>query len=375
MNVILEPQISVGEKPGLLNLSGAWNISHASILNRKLNAIFDQQLDIKQIDCADIEELDSAGALLLVEFLAEFKKRQIEINLSGLNERYLNLLQMIIAEDKRIHQSPNLPLNPNWFYLLGVWATEKYCAFRDFLAFIGESATLLVESARKPLKFYWDGIIQTIDDVGYQALGIVALLSFLVGIVLTYQIAIELKTYGANIYIVDITGLIILREFGPLITAIIAGGRTSTSFTAQIGTMKVNEEIDALRTMGVSPIQRLVLPKMIGALIAIPLLTVWADIFGVLGSMFMSKTLLGIQYYSFLHRFQHAIEVRHYISGLIKTPVFAILIAAVGCFQGFQVASSADSVGRRTTQAAVQSIFLIIIADAIFSVLFSWRGL
>ena len=139
--------------------------------------------------------------------------------------------------------------------------------------------------------------------------------------------------------------------------------------------MKVNEEIDALRTMGISPIQRLVIPKVIGTLIAIPLLAVWADAFGVLGGMFMARSILDINYISFLHRFQEAVDAGEYIKGLIKTPVFALVIAAVGCFQGFQVASSADSVGSKTTQAAVQAIFLIIIVDAAFSVLYSWRGM
>lgn len=367
--------IRIDKDAGLLLCLGEWTILHIEQLTRQLKNLPDQVPNIQQVDCTSLEALDSAGALMLVDLLAEYKKRQTKISLSGLKEKYQTLLRLVIAEDEHMHRLPPLPKQPNWFYLVGEWAAQKFFSAWDFLAFVGESSISLGRALLKPASLCFQGIIQTIDDVGYQALGIVALLSFLIGIVLTYQVAQELQTYGANIYVVDLVGLIMLREFGPLITAIIAAGRTSTSFTAQIGTMKVNEEIDALRTMGISPIQRLVIPKMMGTLIAIPLLAVWADAFGVLGGMFMSRTILDINYLSFLHRFQEAVDAGEYLKGLIKTPVFAMVIAAVGCFQGFQVASSADSVGNKTTQAAVQAIFLIIIVDAAFSMLYSWRGM
>src|SRR3990167_9433939 len=244
-----------------------------------------------------------------------------------------------------------------------------------FLSFVGEMMMAFFELIARPRRLAWRLILRNIEDVGYHAMPIVALLIFLVGLVLTYQIALELSSYNANIYIVDITGMVILREFAPLITAIIIAGRTSTAFTAQIGTMKVNEEIDALYTMGVPPIHRLAVPKLIATVVALPLLTVWADVFGVLGSMVMAKIQLDVTFYAYLERFEHTISVRHYIVGLIKAPVFAMIVAAVGCFQGFRVVGTADDVGRRTTHSAVQSIFLIIITDAVFSIIFSWRDI
>lgn len=367
--------IQIDKDAGSLICLGEWTVLHLEQLTRRLKKIPSQAPTIRQIDCAQIQALDSAGALMLVDLLADYKKRNIQITLSGLKEKYQTLLRLIISEDGKMHRLPPLPRQPNWFYLVGKWAAEKFISARDFLTFVGEASINLGRIILKPVNLCFRGVIQTMDDVGYQALGIVALLSFLVGIVLTYQVALELQTYGANIYVVDLVGLIMLREFGPLVTAIIAAARTSTAFTAQIGTMKVNEEIDALRTMGISPMQRLVIPKVIGALIAIPLLAVWADAFGVLGGMFMCRSILDINYISFMHRFQDAVDASEYVKGLIKTPVFAVVIAAVGCFQGFQVAGSADSVGRKTTQAAVQAIFLIIIVDAAFSVLYSWRGM
>ena len=179
----------------------------------------------------------------------------------------------------------------------------------------------------------------------------------------------------ANIFVVDVTGIGILREFAPLITAIIMAGRTSTSFAAMIGSMKVNEEIDALGVMGIKPIRRLVMPRVIALIIVMPLLIVWADIFGILGSMLMAKHSLGISYAVFVDRLKNDVPVVHYLLGVIKAPAFALAIGTVGCFQGLSVANSAVSVGAKTTKAAVQAIFLIIILDALFSILFSWMNL
>jgi phospholipid/cholesterol/gamma-HCH transport system permease protein len=246
--------------------------------------------------------------------------------------------------------------------------------FFEFHSFIG-LALFTVKQWFQPKNIQWNSIFKIVEETGCKALPIIGLLSFLIGIVLAYQMGLQLKDYGANAYIVDFSGLAILREFGPLITAIIVAGRTGSAFTAQIGIMKINEEIDALKTFGLSPVERLVLPRIFGLLIAIPLLTVWADAFGIMGCMVMANGMLDLGYADFLARFQQVIELKTYALGLIKTPVFAVLIAQVGCFQGFQVGYSADSVGSQTTRSVVQSIFLIIITDAFFSVLYSWQGL
>ena len=166
-------------------------------------------------------------------------------------------------------------------------------------------------------------------------------------------------------------GLSVLREFGPLLTAIMVAGRTGSAFTAQLGIMKINQEIDALNTMSVTPAELLLLPRLIGLVIVLPLLTIWADIFGVLGGMLMANNMLGVTWHEFLQRFQHAIPVRALIIGLGKAPVFALLIGSIGCFQGMQVQGSAESVGKRTTKSVVLAIFFIIVADAIFSIIFS----
>jgi phospholipid/cholesterol/gamma-HCH transport system permease protein len=214
-----------------------------------------------------------------------------------------------------------------------------------------------------------------IRSAGVDALPIVAILSFLLGIVVAYQAADQLRRFGANIFVADLVGLAMLREFAPLITAVILAGRSGSAYAAQIGTMAVTEEIDAMRTIGLSPIEVLVLPKLLALLVAVPLLTVFADILGVAGGMVMAQAQLGVGYADFLDRFVNAISVTSYLVGIGKAPVFAAIIALVGCFQGLRTRGGADSVGRQTTRSVVQAIFLVIVADAVFSIMFSIFGL
>ena len=218
-------------------------------------------------------------------------------------------------------------------------------------------------------------MLHNMQHVGYDALPIVALLSLLIGMVIAYQAATQLARYGANIFIADLVGHSILRELGPMMVAIIVAGRSGSAYAAQIGTMKVSEEIDALRTLGISPYEMLVVPKMVALVIVLPLLTVFADVIGVLGGMLVAKFQLDVGAYAFLDRFDDTIQPATFLFGVGKAPVFAVIIAMVGCYQGFSASGSADSVGRHTTLSVVQSIFLIIIADAIFSVLASATSL
>jgi phospholipid/cholesterol/gamma-HCH transport system permease protein len=194
------------------------------------------------------------------------------------------------------------------------------------------------------------------------------------GVVIAYQGSEQLKTFGANIFIVDLVGISLLREIAPLVTAILVAGRSGSAYTAQIGTMRVTEELDALRALGVSPMGLLVFPRALALVIALPLLTVFADVLGVFGGMLIAWSQLGITFTEFLARFENAIALKHYLIGIGKTPVFAVIIALVGCYQGLQVVGGVDSVGRHTTISVVQGIFLVIVSDAFFSVLFSWWG-
>jgi len=221
----------------------------------------------------------------------------------------------------------------------------------------------------------WRPLLAVLETAGAHALPIVGLLSFLMGLVIAYQGGVQLRNYGANIFVVELVALTMLRELAPLLTAIIVAGRTGSAFTAQIGTMRVTEEVDALATIGISPMALLVVPKLLGLMIALPLLALFADIAGILGGMVMAALMLGVAFPDFLDRLPMAVDLTSLFIGLGKAPVFAAIIALVGCYQGFQVGGSAESVGRQTTLSVVQAIFLVIVVNAVFSVAFSILGI
>ncbi|MBC7621226.1 MAG: ABC transporter permease [Candidatus Saccharibacteria bacterium] len=241
----------------------------------------------------------------------------------------------------------------------------------SMLSFVGETSIALAGWIAHPGRVRWRPIMFNVRSAGIDALPIVGLLSFLLGIVVAYQGADQLRQFGANIFVTDLVGLSMLREFAPLMTAIIIAGRSGSAYAAQIGTMAVTQEIDAMRTLGIAPLEMLVLPKVIALVIALPLLTVFADVMGIAGGMLMAQAQLGVSYSEFLGRFPHAVSVTSFLVGIGKAPVFAVIVALAGCFQGFLTRGGPQSVGQHTTRAVVQSIFLVIVADALFSIAFS----
>ncbi|MGH7116504.1 MAG: MlaE family ABC transporter permease, partial [Stellaceae bacterium] len=241
-----------------------------------------------------------------------------------------------------------------------------------FLGLVVETALRLL---RHPGRLRWTAMVAQMEQTGVNALAIVGMLSFLVGVVIAYQGADQLRHFGAEIYTVDLLGVSVLRELGVLMTAILIAGRSGSAFTAQIGTMRVNEEIDALRTIGLDPIEVLVIPRLFGLLLSLPMLTIYANLMGLLGGCLMAWGVLGITIPQFVHELQTALSPRTFWIGVIKAPFFAAIIATIGCYEGFQVSSSAESVGRLTTLSVVEAIFLVIVADAVFSVFFSMLGI
>lgn len=358
---------------GQVICAGKWTVDSIGDIARNLPKLSlpDGQTLNFQMDA--IASMDSAGAYLLLKFVKGLEKAKNVITFSGFHEMHQEIYDLVKkdVEEMKIPKRTN-PKVMGVLEEIGVEAYEKYHTACDLLNFLGKTFYNFYLVLRK-LKFpAWRGILVTIERSGYHSLPIIGLLLFLIGVVLSYQMGLQLKQYGANIYIVGLSGTAILREFGPLITAIIVAGKNASSFTAEIGTMQINEEIDALHTLGLSPTERLVLPKIFGVLIALPLLTIWANAFGVMGAMAMSKSLLHITYADYIARFKHDVSLRNYFIGLSKAPIFAIVIAGVGCFQGLQVEKNAESLGRKTTISVVQSIFLIIVIDAWFSMMFSW---
>ena len=317
--------------------------------------------------------MDSTGAWVLLQWIQHWQQSGLAISLQKFHKEHEALLELIKSQGDIATAPRRQPLG--LLAHIGKATLDGYQELLEFCSFTGEIFVLSLGWLRDPLRIRWHSISSGLQATGFNALIIVGLLSFLIGVVLAYQMGLQLINYGANIFVVDLLGISLFREFGPLITAIILAGRTGSSYAAQIGTMKLNEEVDVLRTLGLSPTELLVLPKFFALIIALPLLAIWADIFGVVGGMVMSKGLLDISYVDFIKRFNKVVELREFYVGLIKTPVFAALIASIGCFQGFQVHGSATSVGRHTTTSVVQGIFMIIVADAGFSVLFGSLGI
>ena len=284
-------------------------------------------------------------------------------------------LGLAVAERYRaspdVKPAPAAAPPPGMLVRIGQGATGAFEQALALLGFVGECALALAACVAKPARLRWRPILFNIRSAGFDALPVVALLAFLLGVVIAYQGAGQLRQYGANIFVADLVGLSMLREFAPLIVAIILAGRSGSAYAAQIGTMAVTEEIDAMRTLGIAPLDVLVLPKLLALVVVLPLLTVFADVIGVLGGMVMARAQLGVGYIEFLERFVKAVSVTAYLIGICKAPVFAAIIAVVGCFQGFRTKGGADSVGRQTTRSVVQAIVLVIVADALFSIAFS----
>jgi phospholipid/cholesterol/gamma-HCH transport system permease protein len=359
--MLTHAQILFDEELTRFNCVGSWSVVGVDGLLKQLTTVDLPEAEKITISGKGIIQFDSAGALALIHCLNVLKQRKNQVELEDFSERQQQLLELIqTKEDVTSYHIPHSP-KENIFYKIGKES---------------DIATKIFESFGNWRRFQLPSIVANIDSTGIKALPILALLSFLIGVVLAYQMGLQLTTYGANSFIAYLSGMAIFREFAPLITAIIVAGRTSSAFTAQLGSMKVNEEVDALLTMGLSPTELLVIPKVLGLLLVFPLLIFWADIFGILGAMIMSNHMLGIGSLDFLQRLRDSVGLSQLMLGLYKAPAFALLIALVGCFQGFRVeAGTENNIGSQTTKSVVQSLFLIIIADAVYSIIYSWMRL
>ena len=359
--------------PQELALSGSWTARGIGAIERQLESVRVPSKTEAIADGARIEALDTAGAWVLQKLLLRLRDEGIVVTLRGLRPEFAKLLEAVgrQAADQTDTLSPVASAPSSKLEGLGRSAEAAFEQTVALLGFVGESAVALAGCAAHPARFRWRPILYNIRSAGFDALPIVGLLSFMLGIVIAYQGADQLRQYGANIFVADLVGLSMLREFAPLITAIIIAGRSGSAYAAQIGTMSVTEEIDAMRTLGIAPLDLLVLPKIVALVIALPLLTVFADVLGVFGGMIMARAQLGVGFGEFLDRFVKAVSITAYLIGICKAPVFAAIIAVVGCFQGFRTKGGADSVGRQTTRSVVQSIFLVMVADGLFSIAFS----
>ena len=369
----IEADIRPGAAPAEMVCAGAWTLRGIAPLEARLEALPWPATGELSIDCSGIAAMDTSGAWLLHRTVHALQGRGRSVRLHGLRAEFDALLKLIAS--RAAAPRPEAAPAPG---MLEEFGRRRWIGFLDvlgMLAFLGEAALVALRSLARPRRIRWRPVLHNLQTGGFEALPITGLLSFLLGIVIAYQGAEQLRRFGANIYVADLVGLSMVRELSPLMTAIIVAGRSGSAYTAQIGTMKVTEEIDALRTIGVAPIELLVLPKVLALVIALPLLTAYTDVMGILGGMVMARAQLDVGYGTFLERLDDAISLTSFLIGVGKAPVFAVIIALVGCYQGFQVTGSADSVGRQTTVSVVQAIFLVIVTDALFSIVFSWLGI
>lgn len=360
--------------PNSLVLAGGWTARGLGTIVAQLDG-FQLATDAAgQIDAHGIDALDTAGAWILHKLLTRLRTNGAEVTLQGLQPDHERLLEVVTQHEEKQAREPAPTATaapPHLLERVGRSAGSAWEQLYAMLGFLGETAQAFAGCVIHPTRVRWRPIFFNIRRAGFDALPIVGMLSLLLGVVVAYQGADQLRQYGANIFVADLVGLSMLREFAPLITAITIAGRSGSAFAAQIGTMSVTEEIDAMRTLGIAPLELLVVPKVIALVIALPLLTVFADVLGVAGGMVMARTQLDVGYTEFLDRMSKAVSVTSYLVGIAKAPVFAIIISVVGCFQGFRTRGGADSVGLQTTRSVVQSIFLVIVADALFSIAFS----
>ena len=347
--------------------SGALTLAQIGNLPNRLNA---HSGAVSTIDLSGIERLDTIGAWIVHRFAKETGAR-----VEGLSADAEHLLAQVGASQQSVKMRPDSG-NPIRRVLgeIGAATLVGFHTLGGLLEFFGMVCIAFARTIRHPSKFRLNAVIQRFEVVGVSALGIIGLMSFLIGIVIAQQGAVQLRQFGAEIYTINLIGRLTTRELGVLMTAIMVAGRSGSAFAAQLGTMKLTEEIDAMRTIGVSPTEALVLPRLYAAVLMMPLLGFYASVLAIIGGGIFCWAVLGIPPVTFIQRLREVVPMTDLYIGLIKAPVFGLIIALSGCFQGMQVEGNAEEVGARTTSAVVQAIFLVIVLDAFFAVFFTAIG-
>ena len=359
-----------------LRLVGRWNVAALSRIEAELGAAPLQNLRTVTLDGSGLEMLDTSAAWFLNNLAQRLRKEKVSVEITNFQDNHRRTLERVAGLP---HEAGPEKMSANFLERLFAAAGRRVVnIWNDSVSgitFLGQFLASLPGILRRPQTLRLRSVIFHVNDAGLNAVPIIALMAFSISFVTGYQGAYQLNKFDATIYTVDLIVLSTLREMSVLITAIMLAGRSGSAFAAQLGTMKLNEEVDALQTMGASPFQVLVLPRLLGILTALPLLTVIADLMGLLGGYVYMASFLNYSWLQYTSRMQEAADLKQFYVGLSKAPVFAILIGIVGCMQGLRPASSAEEVGRKTITAVVQSIFLVIVADAIFSVIFTKLGI
>ncbi|MFQ5974223.1 MAG: MlaE family lipid ABC transporter permease subunit [Alphaproteobacteria bacterium] len=359
----------------ILSLGGRWETVGVAGVDAQLRTADPGDSDAAVIDLSAVETLDTAGAWLVYRTARWLRRRGVEVELRGAGPRHTALIDTVARHDAPC-PAPPPPVNAfvSLVNRLGYSTVSVLGDCLDGLNFLGAVVVALVRTLVHPHRVRFVSLVRHMEQVGLDAIPIVGLISFLIGVVLAYQGADQLARFGAEIFTVNLVGVGVLREMGVLLTAIILAGRSGSAFTAQIGMMRLNEEVDAMHTIGLDPLEILVIPRILALLLTLPLLTFFADIMGLVGGAIMAMVVLDISLFQYARQVQAAVPINAFWVGIVKAPVFAFVIGLIGCYEGLRVSGGAESVGRLTTKAVVEAIFLVIVIDALFSVLFSILG-
>jgi phospholipid/cholesterol/gamma-HCH transport system permease protein len=358
-----------------VRLSGSLRLDDVAQLWRALEAPL-RELPMGSslaLDVSRASPVDGAAMAVLVHARAELKRRGVACEIVGASETLQDLVRLYHGDGEvrpRVRRHPKSTFEQIGDATLRVLREGKLA-----LAFVGDLVVDLRGVLRRPKTGNFREVPPVMETVGADALPIVLLINFLVGLVMAFQASVQLKRFGANILVADLIGISMTRELGPLMTAIVLCGRSGAAFAAELGTMKVNEEIDALRVLGLSPLRYLVLPRVLGMFLVLPLLALFADAIGILGGLTVGVARLGLSATAYWRQTLHAVKLWDVYSGVIKAGVFALVIGAIACQQGLAAAGGAESVGQRTTSAVVSSLFTLILIDAVFTVMFRLTGL
>lgn len=363
-----------GERAGdvFLSLSGRIEVGNLHLFLSETDTLINQMTPRKlMVNLSNLEYLDSAGALGLLQLEDRARHRSIPFEFNNVSERAKRIMGLV--DRKALAMKPLVnEKKSNVIEQVGDGSLKIFNDFVSIITFLGDLLTALIYSFRHPCSVRWEDFLFYLKRAGADGLPIVGLLSFLLGLIIAFMSSLQLKQFGANIYVASLVGVAMVSELGPIMTAVIVAGRSGSAFAAEIGTMKVNEEVDALVVMGFDPTHFLAVPKVLAAMVAVPILTLYSDFFGIGGGLVVGVLGLDLTVYTYVQETMSVISVTSIFKGLLKSVVFAVLIAGIGCQRGFQVRGGAEAVGSATTSAVVAGIFLIIVTDSAFAILFTY---
>lgn len=353
-----------------LSLSGRVDLKTLESLNAELEVLWTGRPPAGMTaDLSGVQSMDSAGAMILLRFEEKAKAAGVPFQFTNVSERLQGVMNLLDIKALQIEPLIQDRGRSGVFYLLGASAERQFKDFRQVMTFVGELLTALMHAMMHPFTVRWDAVLSYMKRVGVDGFPIVTLISLLIGVIMAFMSSLQLKQFGATTYVAPLVAFAMVRELGPMMTAILVAGRSGSAFSAEIGSMVINEEVDALTTMGFDPISFLVIPKVLASMLVVPLLTVYSAFFGIVGGLLVGVLGLDLTAYSYVQQSMNSFHVFDCVSSLIKAMVFAILISGISCQRGFQVRGGAEAVGEATTSAVVSAIFLIILANSAFAII------